>query len=144
MLDAMLPHDGHDPNIGPQEFTQRAEEARQLERLCIQHQQGRDALRYNRRRQPVTFEPTDSVWVWTPIRPRGISEKLLKQYFGPYRVLRQLSDVTRFFRMAIPGLLAVRRDPRLSHVVRTEPYFSLRTFSFLVKASSRCLFLGGR
>ncbi|KAM7289119.1 DDE-type integrase/transposase/recombinase [Ixodes scapularis] len=79
MLDAMLPHEpAVDGSDDAQVVAQRAEEVRQLARLRIQAQQRVDAGRYNLRRRDVHFQPGDRVWVWTPIRRRGLSEKLLK------------------------------------------------------------------
>ncbi|KAM7313608.1 Transposon Ty3-I Gag-Pol polyprotein [Ixodes scapularis] len=94
MLDAMLPHEpAVDGSDDAQVVAQRAEEVRQLARLRIQAQQRIDTGRYNLRRRDVHFQPGDRVWVWTPIRRRGLSEKLLKRYFGPYKVLRRLGDL---------------------------------------------------
>ncbi|GFW05057.1 transposon Ty3-I Gag-Pol polyprotein [Trichonephila clavipes] len=42
----------------------------------------------------VSYAPGDLVWVYTPVRKVGLSEKLLRRYFGPYQVLRRLSAVT--------------------------------------------------
>lgn len=95
MLDAMLlPNNLSMFNTDAALFAQRAEEARQLARCRIQARQTADAHRYNLTHREVTFQPGDEVWVWTPIRQRGHSEKLLRRYFGPYKVLRRLSDVT--------------------------------------------------
>lgn len=70
-------------------FARRAEEARQLARQRIQRRQSSDASRYKHRRA-VFYEPGDAVWVWTPVRQRGRSEKLLRRYFGPYKVVGRL------------------------------------------------------
>lgn len=72
-----------DIDMGAQVFTQRAEEARQLARVCISRQQNYNAQRYNRRHRYVTYQPSEKVW----IRRRGLFEKLLRQYFGPYEVV---------------------------------------------------------
>lgn len=91
-LDSMLPvHE--DENSDVEYFVQKAEEARQLARQRIQRQQSSDAARYNKHRRAVYYEPGDAVWVWTPVRQRGRSEKLLRRYFGPYKVVRRLNDV---------------------------------------------------
>ncbi|XP_070382472.1 uncharacterized protein [Dermacentor albipictus] len=93
MLDAMLPHECGDDENGAEEFTQHAEEARQLARLRIHEQEDLDARHYNFRHSPVTYNGSDHMWFSTPIRRRGLSEKLLRRYFGPYRLLRHMSDV---------------------------------------------------
>ncbi|UYV83149.1 hypothetical protein LAZ67_23000001, partial [Cordylochernes scorpioides] len=40
-----------------------------------------------------SYEPGELVAVWTPIRKIGKCEKLLRKYFGPYRILKKLSNV---------------------------------------------------
>lgn len=124
MLDAMLPHDC-DSETDAADFTERAEEARQLARVRITSQQALDAQRYNLRHRFVTFKPGERVWVWFPVRRRGLSEKLLRRYFGPYKVLRRLSDVT--YEVVADGSSCSKRRqhlPETVHVVRMKPYFS--------------------
>ncbi|XP_064479143.1 uncharacterized protein LOC135392357 [Ornithodoros turicata] len=87
MLDAKLPHEPSEEESDALDFTQRAEEARQLAGLRIGQQQREDTRRYNLRRRNTQFSPGDLVWVWTPIRRRELSKKLLKRYFGPYKIL---------------------------------------------------------
>lgn len=126
-LDAMLPVDhGTTRNDTTEEFVEKAEEARQLARNRIRTQQNTDACRYNRTRRNVQYSPGDRVWVWTPIRHRGLSEKLLRRYFGPYEVVRRLSDVNYEVvpQSSDPG--SNRRRPRAEvvHVVRMKPYYA--------------------
>ncbi|KAM7303021.1 DDE-type integrase/transposase/recombinase [Ixodes scapularis] len=126
MLDAMLPHEPSDnESDDAQAVAQRAEEVRQLARLLIQDQQRVDAGRYNLRRRDVHFQPGDRVWVWTPIRRRGLSEKLLKRYFGPYKVLRRLGELN-YEVMPDGTRTSSRRPPRpeVVHVVRLKPYYA--------------------
>lgn len=88
MLDSMLPcQDADEFATDAGEFAERAEEARQLARLHIgqQQQQQADARRYNIRHREVSCNPGDQVWAWTPVRRRGLSEKLLSRYFGPIK-----------------------------------------------------------
>ncbi|WP_316399454.1 DDE-type integrase/transposase/recombinase [Bradyrhizobium sp. 33ap4] len=124
MLDAMLPHQP-DPEIDLDaiRISERAEEARQLARVRIQQQQSRDAHRYNLRRREVRFAPGDLVWVWSPIRRRGLSEKLLKRYFGPYKVLRPVGDLD--YEVVPEASTPSRRTcaPEIVHVVRMKPYY---------------------
>ncbi|KAM7294020.1 DDE-type integrase/transposase/recombinase [Ixodes scapularis] len=126
MLDAMLPHEpAVDASDDAQVVAQRAEEVRQLARLRIKAQQRVDTGRYNLRRRDVHFQPGDRVWVWTPIRRRGLSEKLLKRYFGPYKVLRRLGDLN-YEVMPDGTRTSSRRPPRpeVVHVVRLKPYYA--------------------
>lgn len=125
MLDAMLPHDGGGDDTTAQEFAQRAEEARQLARHRIRQQQLHDATTYNARHRHAAFQPGDNVWVWSPIRRRGLCEKLMKRYFGPYRVLQQLSDVT-YAVTPVDSVSTMRRRcrPEVVHIVRMKPFFA--------------------
>lgn len=124
-LDAMMPVGpscGSDAELDADIFVQRAEEARQLARLRIHRQQANDAARYNLSRRIVTYEPGDLVWVWTPVRHRGLSEKLLRRYFGPYEIVRRISEVTY---AVVPVASAPSRRPQrpeVVHVVRLKPY----------------------
>ena len=127
MLDAMLPHDWDDALLTPDavQLTQYAEEARQLARLHITQQQIADARRYNSRHREVEYHPGDQVWVWTPVRRQGLSEKLLSRYFGPYKVLRRVSNVN--YEVVPDGASAPRRrkhPTEIVHVVRLKPYFT--------------------
>lgn len=126
MLDAMLPHD-YDASLTPEaeQLTQYAEEARQLARLHITQQQTADARRYNLRHRHVEYHPGDQVWVWTPVRRQGLSEKLLSRYFGPYKVVRRMSDVN--YEVVPDGTMSPQRRkhyPEIVHVLRLKPYFT--------------------
>lgn len=106
-------------------FLQRAEEARQLARLRIKDQQRLDARRYNLRRRDTEYKPGDQVWVWTPVRRRGLSEKLLRRYFGPYRVVRRIGELD--YEVAPDGIQSSQRRrsrPDVVHVVRLKPYYA--------------------
>ncbi|GFW34094.1 transposon Ty3-I Gag-Pol polyprotein [Trichonephila clavipes] len=94
-LDTMLPfcpNDFDDNNIT--KIAARAEESRQLARVHTLRAQDKDRRRYDSKHQMVSYAPGDLVWVYTPVRKVGLSEKLLRRYFGPYQVLRRLSAVT--------------------------------------------------
>lgn len=124
MLDAMLPHldDGNQqPDVHT--FLHLAEEARQLARLRIQNQQRRDAQRYNLRHRDARYTAGDRVWVWFPVRRRGLSEKLLCRYFGPYKVVSQVGDLN--YEVVPDGFKKSRRStlPDVVHVVRLKPYY---------------------
>ncbi|KAM7301553.1 DDE-type integrase/transposase/recombinase [Ixodes scapularis] len=125
MLDTMLPHEPVDDECDDvHAVSQRAEEARQPARLRIIDQRRVDARRYNLRRRAVHFQTGDRVRVWTPIRRRGLSEKLLKRYFGPYKVIRRLGDLN--YEVLPDGTRpSTRRQPRpeVVHVFRLKPYY---------------------
>ncbi|GBN05225.1 hypothetical protein AVEN_135331-1 [Araneus ventricosus] len=85
-LDVILPHDTeiHADNYVQQLIT-RAEEARQIAKLHILDTQAVEKRRYDERHRPVNYNVGDLVWVFTPVRKVGLSEKLFRRYFGPYR-----------------------------------------------------------
>uniref|UniRef100_A0A6G5AAG1 Putative tick transposon n=1 Tax=Rhipicephalus microplus TaxID=6941 RepID=A0A6G5AAG1_RHIMP len=123
-LDAMLPLNDESSNPpGLDGFLQRADEARQMARYRIRRQQRIDSYRYNQRRTEAHFQPGDKVWICTPVRRRGLSEKLLSGYFGPYEVLHRVSDVTYQVRSAIHGSSKRRGPTEVVCVVRMKPYY---------------------
>ncbi|GBO16575.1 hypothetical protein AVEN_16934-1 [Araneus ventricosus] len=90
-LDVILPHNNdqdHDDSY-VQKLVTRSEEARQLANIHIKDAQPSDKRRYDARHRSVSCKIGDLVWVYTPIRKVGLSEKLLRRYFGPYRITRQ-------------------------------------------------------
>lgn len=92
-LDPMLPYENETHETEVTVFTQRAEKARQLAPLWIIDQQDSDARHYNIRHRPVTYNVGDKVCVWTLIHHHGLSEKLLRRYFRPSKVLQRISEV---------------------------------------------------
>ncbi|XP_055924631.1 uncharacterized protein LOC129956721 [Argiope bruennichi] len=94
-LDTMLPFSPNDVDDDyVAKMVARAEESRQLARVRTLGAQDKDRRRYNAKHRMVSYAPGDLVWIYTPVRKVGLSEKLLRRYFGPYQVLRRLSDVT--------------------------------------------------
>lgn len=126
MLDVMLLPTSSDTTAPDTDaFVQRAEAARHLARQRILSRQSQDARRYNIRHRVVTYKPGDLVWIWTPIRLRGRSEKLLRRYFGPYIVLHRISQVN--YEVVPAESSHQSRRPRSSdivHVSRMKPYHS--------------------
>ncbi|UYV77696.1 K02A2.6-like, partial [Cordylochernes scorpioides] len=98
-----------------------AEDARMLARLNILQAQSKDKELYDKKHQEVTYKEGDLVWVFTPVRTVGLSEKFLKRYFGPYRVIRKISSVN----YQVEGVTDTRRRRKtqdIVHVVRMKPY----------------------
>ncbi|XP_070385030.1 uncharacterized protein [Dermacentor albipictus] len=123
-LDGMLPHVSDEENLDVATYLQRAEEARQLARLRIKNQQRTDSRHYNLRRICLEYHPGDHVWAWTPIRRRGLSEKLLRRYFVPYKLIRRIGTldyevVPDDISLSEPGL----SRPQIFHVVRLKPFY---------------------
>lgn len=78
-------------------------------------------MRYDSRRQEVTFEPGDLVWLWTPLRQRGLSEKLLAHYVGPFVVLNRVSDLNyTISRLTTSGRRC--RKTQVVHIARLKRF----------------------
>ncbi|UYV71143.1 hypothetical protein LAZ67_8001868, partial [Cordylochernes scorpioides] len=104
-----------------QKIASRVEETRQLARLETLKAQEKDKARYDSKHEAMDYNVGDLVWIFIPIRKVGLSEKLMKRYFGPYRVTRKLSDVT--FEVEPVDQPTRRRQTRdLVHVLRMKPY----------------------
>ncbi|UYV71437.1 hypothetical protein LAZ67_8003186, partial [Cordylochernes scorpioides] len=74
---------------------------------------------YDKKHMERSYEPGELVAVWTPVRKIGKCEKLLRKYFGPYRILKKLSNVNYLIEPKDnPG-----QDPLIVHVSRLKPYF---------------------
>ncbi|UYV85104.1 K02A2.6-like [Cordylochernes scorpioides] len=121
-LDTLFPllkdEDQEDYN---REIVTRAEETRQLARIhTLRAQEGNKRL-YDAKHREVSYQPGDKVWIFIPVRKIGISEKLIKRYFGPYRVTRRISDVT--YEVESLDTTNRRRKPKeIVHVVRMKNY----------------------
>ncbi|UYV76601.1 hypothetical protein LAZ67_14001425, partial [Cordylochernes scorpioides] len=104
-----------------QKIASQVEETRQLARLETLKAQEKDKARYDSKHEAMDYNVGDLVWIFIPIRKVGLSEKLMKRYFGPYRVTRKLSDVT--FEVEPVDQPTRRRKTRdLVHVLRMKPY----------------------
>lgn len=81
-----------------------------------------DLARLFHRADPNTF---CKVWVWTPVRCGELSEKLLWCDFGPYVVLRRLSDITYEVVPAASSTSKCRQQQTdIIHVVCMKPFHS--------------------
>lgn len=121
-LDTLFPFCPEVENDYTKHLVVKTEEARQLARLRTLEAQEKDRRRYNSKHRVVSYSPGDLVWVFTPVRKVGLSEKLLKKYFGPYKVLRRLSDVTYEVQDYEPASRR-RKQIDIVHVLRMKPYF---------------------
>ncbi|UYV62671.1 hypothetical protein LAZ67_2001503, partial [Cordylochernes scorpioides] len=121
-IDAVLPYlpdEISNDYVG--ELVTRAEEARQLSRSRLLQSQAKDRRLYDQKHTPVYYQKDDLVWVFTPIRKVGLSEKLLKRYFGPYKVTKKLSEVTYEIEPVDPSPRS-RKAKDIVHVIRMKPY----------------------
>ncbi|CAI5669130.1 unnamed protein product [Oreochromis niloticus] len=60
------------------------------------------------------FVPGDKVWVYCPVRKRGVSPELCSHWQGPAEVVERLTEVVYRIRMPGPGRVAVLHQDRLS------------------------------
>ncbi|UYV66609.1 K02A2.6-like [Cordylochernes scorpioides] len=77
---------------------------------------------YNQKHRQTGYEPGDLVALWTPIRKPGKYEKLLRRYFGPYIVLKKISDVN--YSIVPEDNPGNRTQPTTVHISRIKPYFA--------------------
>lgn len=101
----------------------KADAARQVARAKLSASQAVQKARYDHHHRPAHFSPGSLVLVWFPSRRVGLSEKLLSRYAGPYRIVRQVTDVTY-------EVVPVETSPSLRnlaadivHVARLKPYY---------------------
>ncbi|UYV65326.1 hypothetical protein LAZ67_3003950, partial [Cordylochernes scorpioides] len=101
----------------------RAEEARKLARIHSMRSQGSNKHRYDAHHRNIIYQPGDLVWIFIPVRKVGYSEKLMRRYFGPYKVTRKISDVT--YEVETFGNQQGRRKTKdLVHIGRMKPYLN--------------------
>ncbi|GFW64573.1 transposon Ty3-I Gag-Pol polyprotein [Trichonephila clavipes] len=116
--DEILPFVTFAYNTAKKETTAaRAEESRQLARVHTLNAQDKDRRRYDSKHQMVSYAPG----VYTPVKKVGLSEKLLRRYFGPYQVLHRLSAVTYEVQDFDPASRK-RKLREVVHVLRMKPY----------------------
>lgn len=93
------------------------------ERLQVVHDHTRQAQAsagvrqkraYDTRCRGGAFVPGDKVWVYCPVRRRGMSPKLCSHWQGPAEVVEQLTEVVYRIRMPGPGRMVVLHRDRLS------------------------------
>ncbi|CAI5667645.1 unnamed protein product [Oreochromis niloticus] len=60
------------------------------------------------------FMPGDKVWVYCPVRKRGVSPRLCSHWQGPVEVVERLTEVVYHIRMNGPGRMVVLHQDRLS------------------------------
>ncbi|UYV63748.1 hypothetical protein LAZ67_2005487, partial [Cordylochernes scorpioides] len=124
LLDVLLPYEDEtsDHDFGGQMVT-KAEEARQLARIHILRAQENNKYHYDQVHRSVEYRVGDLVWVFTPVRKTGFSEKLLKKYFGPYKITRKVSEVNYEVEALEQSSRRRRRSQKdVVHVLRMKPY----------------------
>lgn len=76
---------------------------------------------YDLRSRGQDFAPGAQVWVYSPVRKRGLSPKLTSHWVGPCTVLEKLSDVVYRVRLSHRNRTVVLNRDRLA------PYQPLTT-----------------
>lgn len=106
--------------------------ARYLASYNTDERQLRDKDRYDVDKQDTVFKEGDKVMVWGPNRKVGKSEKLSNNYFGPYRIVKQLNNVT--FRVSLDeGTEIMKAKTRSIHVSLMKHYHERKDFFDLLK-----------
>jgi hypothetical protein len=97
-IDAMMPKNNQDAVRNLEEYaaqvTRNADEGRRIAKRFSEDAQDVNKSRYDDTHQTAPFEVDDWVMVYYPIRKVGLSDKLMKRYFGPYRIKKRVSEVT--------------------------------------------------
>ena len=72
---------------------EKVELAQNLARENLQRSQQKMKECYDRNAKQPVFEVGQRVWVYTPRTKKGLSKKLLRHWFGPYRIVEKCSPV---------------------------------------------------
>lgn len=102
----------------------RARKAREVARQRLLASQDHQRHRYDSHHRQISFTPGSLVLLWTPTRRVGLSEKLLSRYSGPYRVLRQVTDVTYEIAPLESSSASASLSTDIVHVSRLKLYHS--------------------
>lgn len=110
-----------------QDAIAHANTARKIAHSRLALSQHAQKNRYDRRHSTRNFPPGALVLLWCPARRVGRSQKLLARYYGPYRVLRQVTEVN--YEIAPLASSDSSRSPQTDvvHVARLKPYRSQPT-----------------
>jgi hypothetical protein len=80
--------------------------------------QSKQKTRYDRKRRSVNFAEGNLVLVYRPIRKKGRSTKFLHRYFGPYKIIRRVSDLNYI----VEPLCGRRKKQDCVHVSHLKPF----------------------
>jgi hypothetical protein len=69
------------------------EEAQRLAKTNTERTQQQMKARYDLNSKPESYKIGQRVWVYTPKTQKGLSNKLLHRWHGPYRIVTKLSPV---------------------------------------------------
>lgn len=117
-LDTILPFHTH-VDLSIAKTLCRAEEAWRVAQLRTLASQDRSKITYDSRHKEVSYDKGDIVWLWTPLRKRGLCQKFLACYTGPFVIVDRLSDLTySIARLLNHGYRS--RQTQLVHVARLK------------------------
>lgn len=92
-------------------------EARSFLQGRVERAKEKQKSSYDANRQDLKFVPGDLVLVYKPIRKKGLAEKLLHRWLGPYTVIRETTPVNYEVK-----LKAGRGKTDIVHVARMKPF----------------------
>lgn len=87
---------------------------------------GRPSQTVGSRHRDLSSAPSELGWLWTPQRRRGVCEKFLAQYTGPFVVVKRVGEVN----YVLPRLTTTGRPSKTTqvvHVARLKRYNSHTT-----------------
>lgn len=82
--------------------------------------QGYDKARYDKKHQHVEYCPGESIKIFTPLRIKGKSPKLMCRWHGPYTVVERKGDVNYKIRKGDSS----SAPTEVVHVSRMQPYYA--------------------
>lgn len=110
----------YDRDADATELLHRVHKCREDVVKIIGRSQQRQKQRYDKTHRSVIFEPGDQVLIWTPVRVKGRSTKLLHRWHGPYKIVAKLSEVN--YEVEIKKRNRQHRDT--VHVSRLKKYYA--------------------
>ena len=107
-----------DPSQYATEVHDNLIQARHFAAQEIARTQEKTKLYADRKRREVHYQPDDLVLVYTPVRTKGQSSKLLHRYFGPKKVIEKVGPVTYL----LESVQNSKTKREAVHVSRMKPY----------------------
>eukprot|EP00742_Colponemidia_sp_Colp-10_P010829 GILJ01011943.1.p1 GENE.GILJ01011943.1~~GILJ01011943.1.p1 ORF type:complete len:1522 (-),score=171.97 GILJ01011943.1:111-4676(-) len=89
--------------------------ARELASVNIQRNQHKQQIEYDQRHSDLEFYVGELVWLYTPVKAKGLSPKLMHHWHGPFRVDERIGPVNYRLRS-----MANRKLTHLVHIQRLK------------------------
>ena len=90
-----------------------------LAREVTKRKQERQKNHYDVRSSDGRYKVGDMVWLYLPVVKKGQSPKFMKQWKGPYKIVKVLSDVNYHIKFEGSG----PRKTQVVHFNRLKPYY---------------------